>query len=127
MVNSPVHFETGNDNIVIRKIDGTIRGGRTLDVTGFKPDHINGGHIIIQKTGEDKYLPMPLKSTLDAYDDLPANHEYAGILIATIPTDKAFAAILIAGEVNYKAMPFDVTDILTALKSALTHIRFRKD
>lgn len=51
---------TGNDSIVIVENFETVRGGRTLDVTGFAPDVINAGHVLIQKTSDKSYKPMPV-------------------------------------------------------------------
>ena len=54
---------TGNDNIVIVDIFQSIRGGRTLDVTGYPKDVLNAGHVIIVETSTKEYKPMPLDST----------------------------------------------------------------
>lgn len=51
---------TGNDNIAIVKVISTVRGGRSLDVTGFAPDVINAGHPIIKETSTGNYKPMPV-------------------------------------------------------------------
>lgn len=204
---------TGNDNIVIVQVITTIRGGRSLDVTGFAPKVINAGHVVIKETATGEYKPMPVtgSGTIEGlgnitagsaytdgtypgvaltggggsgataniliedgkvtsaiivnkgsgyaagdtlsvsagdvggsgsgfsvpvavvdtaasqYSSLPGGHEYAGILIATIPTDKAFAAILIRGTVNHAAAPFPMTSILSAVKTALPHILFQAD
>ena len=82
---------TGNDNIVIVDIFQSIRGGRTLDVTGYPKDVLNAGHVIIVETATKEYKPMPLDTAGTAYDALPAGHEYAGILIATILKKRPFA------------------------------------
>ena len=50
---------TGNDNIVIVNVFETIRGGRTLDVTGYPYNVLHAGHVIIKST-EGEYKPMPL-------------------------------------------------------------------
>jgi hypothetical protein len=54
---------TGNDSIVIVDNLQSIRGGRTLDVTGFTPAVIKAGHVIIQKTADKSYKPMPVVGT----------------------------------------------------------------
>ena len=46
--NDPTGIITGNDNIVIVNHFDGIRGGRTLDVTGFTQKIINAGHVIIK-------------------------------------------------------------------------------
>lgn len=50
---------TGNDNIVIVDNFQSIRGGRSLDTTGFAPEVIKAGHVIIKETSTSEYKPMP--------------------------------------------------------------------
>lgn len=118
---------TGNDNVVIVDNFQSIRGGRTLDVTGFTPKIIKAGHVIIKETATGEYKPMPVNTGETAYDALPADHTYAGILIASILTAKPFAGILVRGTVNPVAAPFPMTSILSAVKTALPLIDFRED
>ena len=203
---------TGNDNIVIVDNFQSIRGGRTLDVTGYPYNVLHAGHVII-KDADGKYKPMPLagdgnivslgtivggslytdgtytdvpltggtgtgaKATIevedgavtkvtitndgkgyavgdelsaaaakvggtgsgfkvpvtavttekDEYASLPADHTYAGILIASIPTSKPLAGIMVRGTVNVNACPFPMTAILSAVKAALPLIVFTSD
>lgn len=58
--NEAQNIITGNDNIVIVDNFQSIRGGRSLDVTGFKPDVIQAGHVIIKETATNEYKPMPV-------------------------------------------------------------------
>jgi hypothetical protein len=116
-----------NDSTVIVVDLMDIPGGRTLDVTGHTPDVIKAGHVIIKHTASDLYKPMPLTTNDTVYDALPGGYEYAGILKATILKTKPFAGILVAGQVNYAAAPFDMTTILSAVRTALPRIDFRKD
>ena len=201
---------TGKDNIVIVDNFQSIRGGRSLDVSGFKPEVINAGHVIIKEetgSGKFEYRPMPVTEdktiasfgaitggsgytngnhsgialqggsgsgaianitvassavtavtivaggagyqtgdvvtagiaggsgfsvpvatvAAAAYATLPANHTYAGILIASILTKKPFAGILVRGTVNTAAAPYPMTSILSAVKAALPLIDFRRD
>lgn len=203
---------TGNDNIVIVDNFQSIRGGRTLDVTGYPYNVLHAGHVII-KDADGEYKPMPLtgdgnivslgtivggslytddtytdvaltggtgtgaeatievedgavtKVTItkdgkgyavgdelsaaaddvggtgsgfkvpvtavttekDEYASLPADHTYAGILIASIPTSRPFAGIMVRGTVNVNACPFPMTAILSAVKAALPLIVFTSD
>ena len=117
---------TGKETVVIRDKFEEIRGGRTLDVTGYPLDVITAGHVII-KTATDEYKPFPLIADGTAYATLPANHEIVGILISTIRKDKPFAGILIRGSVNPNAAPFPMTAILAAVKTALPLITFLAD
>lgn len=63
LINEQEQIITGKDSVVIVDNLQSIRGGRTLDVTGFSPAVINAGHVIIKKDGEDVYKPMPVKGT----------------------------------------------------------------
>ncbi len=127
LTNSGSQIVTGNDSIVIRTNLETLEGGRTLDTTGFTPEVINAGHVIIQETATGNLKPMPLNGASTAYAALPASHTYFGILIASIPTKKPFAGILLRGSVNHKATPFVMDTILADVKAALPQILFRAD
>ena len=118
---------TGNDNIVIVDVFQSIRGGRTLDVTGFAPDVIKAGHVIIVDPDTGEYKPMPVNSGGTAYATLPTDHEYAGILINTVLKKRPMAGILVRGTVNYKAAPYPMDTILAAVKAALPLIDFSED
>lgn len=124
--NDPTGIITGNDNIVIVNHFDGIRGGRTLDVTGFTQKIINAGHVII-KDGDNKYKPMPLNEKGDAYGALPEGASYVGYLVASIPTNRPFAAIMTRGTINLKAAPFSMDDILAAIKTALPLIDYQED
>lgn len=115
----------GTDNIVIVDNFQTIRGGRTLNVDGFNGDVIKAGHIIIKEDSSGEYKPMPVSG--DAYGSLPSGHSYAGVLVASIQKNKPFAGIMVRGTVNLNAVPFTMTSILTAVKTALPLVDFRKD
>lgn len=127
LINPKEEILTGNDNIVIVDNFQSVRGGRTLDVTGFNPSVIKAGHVIIKSSTADVYKPMPLASNDTVYASLPAGYEYAGILINTVLKTKPFAGIMLRGTVNYKAAPFDMASILSAVKTALTLIKFVED
>ena len=118
-------YDTGNDTIVIVKVLEAIPGGKTLDVTGFSPDVIPAGHLIIEETSTGVLKPMPVSGT--AYGTLPASHTYKGVLISTILTAKPFAGILVRGTVNKNASYYTIASVLTAVKTALPLIRFTQD
>lgn len=127
LTNDKQSIITGKDNVVIRDLFEEVRGGRTLDVTGFSKDVINAGHVLIKETATGEYKPMPIISDGTAYDALPEGHIYAGILIASIPTKQPFAGIMIRGSVNPAAAPFSMSTILSAVKTALPLITFLED
>src|SRR5690606_19098720 len=53
---------TGQDGVVIVEYFEGIRGGRTLDVTGYTPTIIRAGHVIIVDSAGE-YKPMPIVGT----------------------------------------------------------------
>lgn len=126
LTNSPEEIITANDNIVIVNYFDGIRGGRTLDVTGFPHKVIRAGHVII-KTKEGVYKPMPLNEEGNGYTTLPGENSYAGYLVASIPTSKPFAGIMVRGTVNPKATPFPMDSIMEAVKAALPLIDYQED
>ena len=118
-------YDTGNDTIVIVKVLEAIPGGKTLDVTGFTPDVIPAGHLIIEETSTGVLKPMPISGT--AYGALPASHTYKGVLISTILTAKPFAGIMVRGTVNKNASFYTIASVLTAVRTDLPLIRFTQD
>lgn len=120
-----IHF--GNDNIVIRDSFETIRGGRSLDVTGYPLPNVYAGHVVIVEDSTKTYKPFPVNNDGTAYGSLPAGHTIAGILRATIPTKKAFAAIVVRGSVNPAASVIPMDGILSSVKASLPLITFFED
>lgn len=113
----------GDDSIVIQKYISGIKGGRTLDVTGFAENVIKAGHVIIVKEG--KYMPMPVAD--GEYAALPEGAAYVGVLYRSILAAKPAASIMTWGEVNAVAVPYAMDTILAAFKTACPHIDFIKD
>ncbi|MBD0822635.1 hypothetical protein [Aestuariibaculum marinum] len=108
--------DTTNDSVVIVKHIEGIPGGRTLDVTGFGDTEISAGHVIIRDDNSPMdYKPLPTTGTI------PANHSYAGILVSSIKTANAQAAIMVRGTVNEAYCKYSVP---AAAKTALSLIRF---
>lgn len=127
LTNDNLQLNSEYDNVIIVDFISGFRGGVTLVTTGFGLPVINAGHVIIKETATGSFKPMPLASGNTAYDALPAGHTYAGILVASIPTAKPFAAVMDNGTVNPLAVKFAYTSILSALKTALPQITFRED
>ncbi|WP_142783356.1 hypothetical protein [Changchengzhania lutea] len=108
--------DTTNDSVVITKCLETVAGGRTLDVTGFGDTEISAGHVIIVDDATGKiFKPLPTSGTK------PAGYSYAGILIASILTTNAQAAILVRGTVNEAWVKYAVP---AGAKTDLSLIRF---
>ena len=124
--NGHVLFDTTMDVVIIKKIDHDVAGGKTLSVTGVTEAVLKSGRVIIEETGTQ--VLKPLKIVDGAYEALPANHIYKGILIATIKTSKPFASVMLAGNVNEAAIVnYELPAVPSAAKTALTHILFTQD
>ena len=126
LTNAREEIITGNDNIVIVNHFDGLRGGRSLDVTGFNYPVIKAGHVIIQDDSTKAYKPMPL-SAENTYGSLPGGSSYVGVLVASIPTSKPFAAIMTRGTINPKAAPNDFATIKEAFHTAVPLIDFQED
>lgn len=102
--NDPEQIITGNDSIVIVDNFQSIRGGRTLDVTGFSPDTIQAGHVII-KDSEGEYKPMPVKGTgailslgaITAGSGYTNNGSYPGVSLTGGTGTGAKGTVVVAG------------------------------
>lgn len=133
---------TGRDNIVIVKyLDGLV-GGRSLDVTDYKSvcgkSVVEAGTVIITN-GSGTYKPMAIVEDTDTVDEqtvglgtysygsLPSGYSYAGFLVASIDAEKDGAAIMTRGKINKAVVPFALTSILSAVKTALPLIEFTED
>lgn len=123
--NAPQTIDTGNDAIVIMKMLEDIPGGRTLDTTGFTPEVIPAGHLVIEQTSTGVLKPMPISG--NAYAALPAGHTYKGVVIASVLTAKPFVGVMVRGAVNKNASTYSITSILSAVATALPLIRFTQD
>lgn len=117
-------FDTGNDTIVVPRVFETVIGGRTLDTTGYTPEVVKAGSIVIKEDATGNHKPMPVNSNADAYAALPAGHSIVGVVISSVDTKKPFVGISVRGSVNEEASPYPVT---TAMKTALPLIRFIKE
>lgn len=115
-------FETGNDTIVVPRVFETVIGGKTLDTTGFTPEVIPAGHVVIKEDATGNHKPMPISG--DSYGSLPGGHSVVGVVISTVQTTKPFVGICIRGSVNEEASPYPLT---SAIKNALPLINFFKE
>ncbi len=106
---------TDNDTIIIVDCFETVRGGRTLDVTGFPNKVIVAGHPIV-KDGEE-YKPMAI--------DGSNGNEAVGVLISSVSTEKPIAAIMVRGSVNVGAFKETSNiEIPDSVKTKLNLINF---
>lgn len=119
------NFDESKSAVVILTILDTLQGGVTLDTEDFTEDFINAGHVIIRETATG--VAKPLGVTYGAFDALPEGHSFLGICLTDTPVTEPFVGVLVQGAVNYKAMPYDATTILSAMSTALNNINFRSD
>lgn len=63
LTDSVVNYDDGLDAVVITTNLQSLKGGRSLDVTGFTPTVIRKGHVIIRSTATGQYKPMPVTGT----------------------------------------------------------------
>lgn len=117
-------FDTGNDTIVVPLVLETVIGGRTLDTTGYTPETIKAGSVVIVEDATGNHKPMPVNSGATAYAALPSGHSEVGVVISTVDTKKPFVGISIRGNCNEVASPYPPT---TAIKNALPRINFFKE
>ncbi len=121
---------SANDSIIIRKYGAGINGGRTLDMSDFPASEkcIKAGHVVIRSIEDETlYKPMPVSEDGKSYASLPEGYEYVGVVVATKPVDYPLVGIMYAGEVNDVASPYPVSDIKSALKTALPGLVFMHD
>lgn len=123
--NAGTNFDTSNDSIVIIQNLETIPGGKTLDVTGFTPDVIPAGHLVIEETATGVLKPMPISGA--NYGTLTAGHTYKGVVVSSVLKTKPFVSVMVRGSVNKNASKYGIASVLTAVSEALVLIRFTKD
>lgn len=119
---------SGPDSIIIRHYGDGIKGGKVLDMTGFTPEILKCGHVII-KNASDTYKPMPLNAEATSYASLPAGHTYVGLAVHSCEWAKegSLVGIITDGEVNDSVLPYDFSTIAAAFKAAVPTIRFDHD
>lgn len=125
LANTGDNFDTGNDSIVIVSNLESIPGGKTLDTTGFTPDVIPAGHIVIEQNSNGVLKPMPISGA--NYAAMPASHTYKGVVVSSVLKTKPFVAVMVRGSVNRNASKYGIASILSAVATALPLIRFTKD
>lgn len=116
-----VAINDGNDSIIIVRDLGDIPGGRTLDTTGYTPDTIPCGMVVIKKANGD-YAPHPLATNGKAYAaSAGTGNTIVGVVKYTVLTADPRVAIMTMGQINQAACAIPFTD---AIKTALKHIDF---
>jgi len=110
--------------LCVYKTTADIRGGVTLDVTGYTPTDltIKEGHVVIKETATGAVKLLDVSG--GAYVALPSLHTYLGVLTADILKARPIASVTLAGNMNDALAPYPIT---SGIKTALGNINFIKD
>lgn len=117
-------LDSSLDTITIVKCLELIPGGKVLDVTGYKPETIKAGHIIIFNNQEGTYKPMPVAENGKEYADLPENCKPVGVLYRSVLTANPLVSVMVRGTVNQVTMPYSMKE---RFDEYLPLIRFTQD
>lgn len=130
LANEPKEVLAGNDNVVIMKYLDGLEGGRCLDVTDYKTTTgttiIPAGTLVVNNSGTWKPVALtsvsdPKSSNIgDKFSCAADITAFDGVVVATIDASHDGAAVMIAGKVNFKAMPF----VSKVTKAKLNGIKF---
>lgn len=107
----------------------TVYGGKVTSVTlvakgtGYTAgDVLSAAAANIGTGGTGFSIPVASTNAAGAYDALPANHVYVGIAQHSILTAKPFCGVMIGGNFNPVAAPYDFGTIAAAFKTAVPTI-----
>jgi hypothetical protein len=126
--NDTVNVINGKDSIVIIDNFQSIRGGRTLDTTGFPDDVIQAGHVIIEETSSKNMKPMPVvgSGSIESIGQLAGgssytnNGTYTDVALTGGSGSGAKATIVVAGNavtsvtITTKGTGYKDGDVLSA-------------
>lgn len=115
LVSNKVTADTNLDTVIIDKVIETVRGGRTLDTTGFPDTVIQAGHVIFQNPDTGEFVPQPVDGSIPA-TATPEDYKAVGILTGSILASEPSAAIMTRGTVNEVQLKYPINQ---ATKDAL--------
>lgn len=98
-------YTTGDDGIVIVDNFESIRGGRSLNTSGYPLSVIKSGHVIIRETATGDYKPMPIvvsgaitgMGSLTAGSGYTNDGTYTGVSLTGGSGSGAEATVTVAG------------------------------
>lgn len=109
--------------------DITVFAGRVTSVTlvnkgtGYAVgDVLSASAANIGTGGTGFSITVTSVNPAATYAALPASHSYVGILEASIPANRPFAGIMVRGNFNPVAAPYDFATIAAAFKTAVPTI-----
>lgn len=124
-------YNASKNSVFVMHYSYGLEGGRSLDMTGYTPDVLHTGHVIIRDTTTNDFKPMPVTgepfASGSAYAALPADHEIIGLTIEDRATDLPMAPVIMGGKVNQtpeSVVPYAYTD---EIRAALPNINFSQD
>lgn len=102
------------DDIVVVKHLAGIPGGRTLDLTVYTNPKdgtasVRAGHLIVKNTTTGVFAPLSVTQE-GKYAAVPATSELIGVLEYSVTKEDPRGAILTAGQVNGKALPYELPE-----------------
>jgi hypothetical protein len=114
LVNAVITAETNLDTVIIEKVIETVRGGRTLDVTGFADTVIQAGHVVFQNPDTKEFVPQPVDGSIPA-TATPDDYIVVGVLTGSILASEPSAAIMTRGTVNEVPLKYPIKAATKAL------------
>lgn len=127
LVDDSIKVDNSLDSIVIIENIVSIRGGKSLDVTGYPLDVLQAGHVIIKENSSGNYKPMPAtaasKNGVATVGGVTAGSGYTNGTYENVPLSGgtgsgALATVVIAGTVvstvtiTKPGKDYTVTDVL---------------
>lgn len=114
-----------SDEAVIVKHIAGLPGGRALDLSTYKnlkdgTDVIKAGHLIVKNKETQAVSPLDIDNQ-GAYVEVPITAELVGVLEYGVTKTEPIGAILTAGQVNGKRLPYKLAD---GTKEKLPRIEF---
>lgn len=104
---TPETIDTEKDSIVEMEYQYGRPGGASLDLTGYPFKVVPAGLVLI-KDSNDNVKPLPVNTEGTAYEALPANHTYEGIVRASKASALPMVGITWKGTINEKVCPLPI-------------------
>lgn len=107
LINDQIQVDSSLDSIAVPIVTNTIRGGRSLDVSGYPEAVLKAGHVIIRETSDGDFKPMPVTTegaiqtlgTITPGSGYTGAGSYAGVALTGGTGSGATADIVVAGGV----------------------------
>lgn len=105
--NDSIEIDDSLDSIAVPIVTNMIRGGRSLEVTGYPETVLKAGHVIIKETSSGDFKPMPVTKegkivtlgAITAGSGYTGAGTYTGVALTGGSGSGATADIVVAGGV----------------------------